>query len=86
MAREKLVEATDVVAKLGLIAHGSGEAFDYLLGEQTSPPAMRSIKAAASSIRAASSPVISVNGNVVALAAKEVAHLSEASGAKVEVC
>ena len=85
MAREKLVEATNLVAKQGLIAHGRGEAFDYLLGEQTCPPAMRSIKAAASSIRAASSPVISVNGNVVALAAKEVAHLSEASGAKVEV-
>ena len=85
MAREKLVEATNLVAKQGLIAHGRGEAFDYLLGEQTCPPAMRSIKAAASLIRAASSPVISVNGNVVALAAKEVAHLSEASGAKVEV-
>ena len=85
MAREKLVEATDVVAKQGLIAHGRGEAFDYLLGEQTCPPAMRSIKAAASLIGAASSPVISVNGNVVALAAKEVAHFSEASGAKVEV-
>ena len=85
MAREKLVEATDVVAKQGLIAHGRGEAFDYLLGEQTCPPAMQSIKAAASLIRGASSPVISVNGNVVALAAKEIAHLSEASGAKVEV-
>ena len=85
MAREKLVEAADVVAKQGLIAHGRGEAFDYLLGGQTCPPAMRSIKAAASLIGAASSPVISVNGNVVALAAKEVAHFSEASGAKVEV-
>ena len=84
MAREKLVEATDLVAKQGLIAHGWGEAFDYLLGEQTCPPAMRAIKAAAALIRAASNPVISVNGNVGALAAKEVAHLSEASGAKVE--
>ena len=35
LAREKLVEASDVVAKQGLIAHGRGEAFDYLLGEQT---------------------------------------------------
>ena len=33
----------------------------------------------------AKSPVISVNGNVVALAAREVARLSEVSGAKVEV-
>ena len=62
LAREKLVEASDVVAKQGLIAHGRGEAL---------------IKA--------KNPVISVNGNVVALAAREVARLSEISGAKVEV-
>tara|TARA_Y100000588_G_scaffold388103_1_gene487512 strand:- start:1514 stop:2221 length:708 start_codon:yes stop_codon:yes gene_type:complete len=85
LAREKLVEAEDVVAKQGLIAHGRGEAFDYLLGEQTCPSAMSAINAAASLIRRASNPVISVNGNVVALAAREIAHLSEASGARVEV-
>jgi len=85
LAREKLVEASDVVAKQGLIAHGRGEAFDYLLGERTCPSAMAAINAAASLIQKASNPVISVNGNVVALAAREVAHLSEASGAKVEV-
>ena len=85
LAREKLVEAADVVAKQGLIAHGRGEAFDYLLGEQSCPSAMSAINAAASLIRKASNPVISVNGNVVALAAREIAHLSEASGAKVEV-
>lgn len=85
LAREKLVEASDFVAKQGLIAHGRGEAFDYLLGEQTCPSAMLAINAAASLIQKSSNPVISVNGNVVALAAREVAHLSEASGAKVEV-
>ena len=85
LAREKLVEASDVVAKQGLIAHGRGEAFDYLLGERTCPSAMSAINAAASLIQKARNPVISVNGNVVALAAREVAHLSEASGAKVEV-
>ena len=85
MAREKLVEATDVVAEQGLIAHGRGEAFDYLLGEQTCSSAMTAINAAASLIRTASNPVISVNGNVVVLATREIAHLSEASGAKVEV-
>ena len=85
LAREKLVEASDVVAKQGLIAHGRGEAFDYLLGEQTCPPALSAIKAASSAILAAKKPVISVNGNVVALAAREVARLSEVSGAKVEI-
>ena len=85
LAREKLVEASDVVAKQGLIAHGRGEAFDYLLGEQTCLPALSAIKAAASTLIEAKNPVISVNGNVVALAAREVARLSELSGAKVEV-
>ena len=85
LAREKLVEASDVVAKQGLIAHGRGEAFDYLLGEQTCLPALGAIKAASSAILAAKNPVISVNGNVVALAAREVARLSEVSGAKVEI-
>ena len=85
LAREKLVDASEFVAKQGLIAHGRGEAFDYLLGEQTCLPALSAIKAAASALIEAKSPVISVNGNVVTLAAREVARLSEISGAKVEV-
>jgi len=85
LAREKLVNASDMVAKQGLIAHGRGEAFDYLLGEQTCLPALNAIKAAASALIKAERPVISVNGNVVALAAREVARLAEVSGAKVEV-
>ena len=85
LAREKLVDASEFVAKQGLIAHGRGEAFDYLLGEQTCLPALSAIKAAASALIEAKNPVISVNGNVVALAAREVARLSEISGAKDEV-
>ena len=85
LAREKLVDASEFVAKQGLIAHGRGEAFDYLLGEQTCLPALSAIKAAASALIEAKNPVISVNGNVVALAAREIARLSEISGAKVEV-
>ncbi len=85
LAREKLVDASDIVAKQGLIAHGRGEAFDYLLGEQTCLPALSAIKAAASTLIKAKNPVISVNGNVVALAAREVARLSKISGAKVEI-
>ncbi len=85
LAREKLVDASEFVAKQGLIAHGRGEAFDYLLGEQTCLPALSAIKAAAFALIEAKNPVISVNGNVVALAAREVARLSEISGAKVEV-
>lgn len=85
MARKRLVELGDLVAKEGLIAHGRGEAFDYLLGEATSPPALEAIKAAAQTIREAKAPVISVNGNVVALASEEIANLSKISNAKVEI-
>ena len=85
MARKRLVELKNLVAKEGLIAHGRGEAFDYLLGEATCPPALVAVKAAAQAIREAKAPVISVNGNVVALAAEEVANLSKMSNAKVEI-
>jgi 4-phosphopantoate--beta-alanine ligase len=85
LAREKLVAAGDLVAGAGLIAHGRGEAFDYLLGELTTVPAQQAIVAAAELLVAAERPVISVNGNVVALAAKGVAELAAAIPAKVEV-
>ena len=37
--REKVIEGEEkgVVVKSGLIAHGRGEAFDYLMGETTIP-------------------------------------------------
>ncbi len=46
--REKLVEGfkNGLVAPEGLIAHGRGESFDYLLGEKTTQPALKSINAA----------------------------------------
>jgi 4-phosphopantoate---beta-alanine ligase len=62
----------------GLIAHGRGEAFDYFLGERTTPSARRAERTAARWIWAAEWPVLSVNGNVAALAAKEVARLARA--------
>jgi len=75
----------NVVAKAGLIAHGRGEAFDYLLGEETTPPARKAIKAAAAALLLSEYPVISVNGNSAALTPKEIVELSEVSGAKIEV-
>lgn len=74
-----------IVALEGLIAHGRGEAFDYLLGEETSAPAMVAERAAAAFLLTAKRPVISVNGNVAALAAKPVAQLAAAIPARVEV-
>ena len=70
----------------GLIAHGRGEAFDYLLGERTSPSARRAERTAAAWLRAARRPVVSVNGNVAALAAGGIARLARARpGLGVEV-
>src|SRR3989454_10460542 len=72
VTREKLVTAwkAGIVVPEGLIAHGRGEAFDYLLGEETSAPALVAEKTAAAFLVRAKSPVISVNGNVAALAAR----------------
>jgi 4-phosphopantoate--beta-alanine ligase len=87
VTREKLVRAwkAGIVVAEGLIAHGRGEAFDYLLGEETSAPALVAEKAAAAFLVRANAPVISVNGNVAALAAREVVRLAKAIPAKMEV-
>ncbi len=85
--RENLVEAFEAgaVARAGLIAHGRGEAFDYLLGEQTIQPAREAIRAAAALLLIAKRPVVSVNGNSAALTAEEIVSLSELVKAEIEV-
>ena len=87
VTREHLADSarSGIVSWEGLISHGRGEAFDYLLGEKTSASARRAGRTAAALLRTASRPVISVNGNTAALAAREIAHLQKASGAIVEV-
>jgi 4-phosphopantoate---beta-alanine ligase len=67
-----------LVVPEGLIAHGRGEAFDYLLGERTTPSARLAERTAALWLRAARRPVLSVNGNVAALAADRVARVASA--------
>jgi 4-phosphopantoate--beta-alanine ligase len=85
--REKLIEqyARGVVTQAGLIAHGRGEAFDYLLGEETTSVALEAIKAGAAALLLAEKPVISVNGNVAALVAEDIVKLSKVTEAKIEV-
>lgn len=87
LIREKLVLGFEqgLVAKEGLLAHGRGEAFDYLLGEKTNKTAKLAIKAAAAQILLAKLPIISINGNIAALCPKEIINLSKISGAKVEI-
>jgi 4-phosphopantoate--beta-alanine ligase len=69
----------------GLIAEGRGEAFDYLLGEETIPSADEAARAAAAHLLLADHPVLSVNGNVAALVPGEMVELAEATGAELEV-
>jgi 4-phosphopantoate--beta-alanine ligase len=85
--REKLVEHyhKGVVATAGLIAHGRGEAFDYILGEKTTKPALNAIKTAAATLLTAEKAVISVNGNTAALVAEEIVRLANVTKAKIEV-
>jgi 4-phosphopantoate--beta-alanine ligase len=74
-----------IVAETGLIAHGRGEAFDYLLGEKTSPEGERAEEVAVALLLEAERPVITINGNAAALAAKDLCRLADLVGAKVEV-
>jgi len=85
--REKLVEGYfgGIIAVSGLIAHGRGEAFDYLLGERTSKSALEAIEAAAAALLTAENPVISVNGNTAALVAEEIINLANVTNARIEV-
>ena len=85
--RHRLVEGyrDGLVAAEGLMAHGRGEAFDYLLGETTGDAARRACRAAAAAMRRAERPVISVNGNAAALCAGQLVRLAELTGAALEV-
>ena len=87
LTRERIVAGVErgVTSLHGLIAHGRGEAFDYLLGECTHSFAQRAIAAAAAALQSARHPVISVNGNACALAAADLVALAQATGARLEV-
>src|SRR5438046_8805668 len=87
MRRETLVRAwkAGIVVPEGLIAHGRGEAFDYLFGERTIAPAFVAERAGAAWLLRAKRPVLSVNGNVAALSAREVVRLAGSIPARIEV-
>lgn len=87
MTRETISKAMKqgIVHETGLIAHGRGEAFDYLLGEKTIPQADAAEKVAAAALLCAKNPVISINGNVAALVSDECISLSESIPAALEI-
>lgn len=85
--REKLVEGfrNGIVVPEGLIAHGRGEAFDYLLGEKTTKYAYQAEKVAVCLMLLSNKSIISVNGNTAALCAKDLVNLSNITKSKIEV-
>lgn len=87
MVREHLAEMVEegLVNPTGLISHGRGEAFDYLMGERTIPPALEAERAAAAFLLNAKRPLVCVNGNCAALDPKGLIVLAEAVPAQLEV-
>ena len=87
LTRHRIEEGVEkgITSQQGLIAEGRGEAFDYLLGEETIPSADEAARAAAAQLLLADHPVLSVNGNVAALVAEEIVDLADTVGADIEI-
>ncbi len=87
MYRERLVEGVrkGITVLQGLIAHGRGEMFDYVLGEKTHDFAYEAERVAVAMMLLANRPVISVNGNVAVLVPEEISELSKLVNAPLEV-
>ncbi|MBZ9570890.1 phosphopantothenate/pantothenate synthetase [Methanobrevibacter sp. TMH8] len=85
--REKIKNAykEGYLADSGMIAHGRGETFDYLIGEKTNENSIEAIKASVATLLLAKNPVISVNGNSTALAIKEIIELANVTNSKIEI-
>lgn len=85
--REKLVKGVEegITALQGLIAHGRGEMFDYILGEKTHDFAWEAERAGIALMLLSKHPVISVNGNTAVLVPEKLKELSEILNASVEV-
>jgi 4-phosphopantoate---beta-alanine ligase len=85
--RESLTKALDegIIVPQGLIAHGRGEAFDYLIGERTTASASKATSAAAALLLSSDRPVISVNGNTAALVGGDVVRLAALLGSPIEI-
>lgn len=87
LMRHRLEVAAEkgMLADSALIAHGRGEAYDYLLGEQTIQSADLAARVALRCLKEATHPVLSLNGNVVALAGDEMLQLAHLLDCPVEV-
>ncbi len=85
--REKIVKASKsgYLADSAMIAHGRGEAFDYMLREKTTLPAKRAMYVTVAMMLLAENPVISVNGNTTALVIDEIIEFAKTINAKIEI-
>jgi len=87
VTRERLAHMVEegLVTPTGLISHGRGEAYDYLMGERSIPPALEAEKVAAAYLLRAKNPVVCVNGNAAALDPDNLIALAKTVPAKMEV-
>ena len=87
LMRHRLEVAAErgMLAGSALIAHGRGEAFDYLLGERTTESARLASLQALACLHHATRPVLSVNGNVAALASDAMLRLAAFLSCPLEV-
>ncbi|TRZ68846.1 MAG: phosphopantothenate/pantothenate synthetase [Methanothrix sp.] len=87
LTREKVVSGVEegITGLSGLVAQGRGEAFDYFLGERTTPPGDDAERAATAMLLLAERPVLSVNGNAAALVPQGMVDLANKIGAPLEV-
>lgn len=87
ITRERIIDGMHnrIVAEAGLLAAGRGEAFDYLLGEETPPFALEQERLAIIYLLLAKKPVISVNGNVAVLCPDEIIELGKLINAPLEI-
>lgn len=85
--REQLIKNfySGAVAPAGLVAHGRGEAFDYLLGEKSPRFAIKAVRAAAAMLLLAEHPILSINGNVAALVSNNLAELVKITNCQLEI-
>ena len=86
-ARYRLEDAQKkgLLAGTAMIAHGRGEAFDYLIGEETIPSALLATKYAAQLLSSAENPIISINGNTAILAGDNLIRCAALLGCSIEI-
>jgi 4-phosphopantoate--beta-alanine ligase len=81
----ELAQNAGMLANSAMIAHGRGEAFDYLLGEKTIDSARLATKIAAATLQNATKPIICLNGNTTALAADTMLQIADLLQCPIEI-